>query len=125
MTYTDSYFLVNKHEQLLKIVNFYEKQIEVLDEMLDEISERYNAVKSAKERKYFHEKFIEKQNLIHELKHNINVNNYLLTKDITQNHGKLTDTLIIENKHIEKDVVSFEREVNELSKDFKLYLLQI
>ena len=107
----------------MKIVNFYEKQIDVLDKMLDEVSERYKTSTSETEREHFHKAFIEKQNFINDLKHDININNYLLTKELTQKEGKVSEVLVNENKIIEHDVVKFENEVNELSKDFKLYIM--
>ena len=124
MTYTNSYYMVNKHQQLIKIVNFYEKQIEVLDNMLEEITARYKTATSFSEKEHFHKRFVEKQKLINELKNEINSNNYLLTNDIVQNQGRLTDKFVNQNKQIEEEVVLFEKEVNELSKDFKMYLLE-
>jgi len=124
MTYTNSYYMVNKHQQLIKIVNFYEKQIEVLDDMLEEITTRFKTANSFSEKEYFHKRFVEKQKLINELKNEINSNNYLLTNDIVQNQGRMTDKFVHQNKQIEADVVLFEKEVNALSKDFKTYLLE-
>jgi Zn-dependent oligopeptidase len=105
------------------MVNFYEKQIDVLDNMLEEVTQKYNALNKSKESNYFRERFVEKQNLINELKHDLNVNNFLLTRDLAHNQGKMSDVYVNENKHIEEHVVSFEKEVNELSKDFKNYIL--
>ncbi len=123
MTYLNSYYLVDKQKQLMRMVNFYEKQIDVLDKMLEEVTQKYNALNESKESNYFHERFVEKQNLINELKHDLNVNNFLLTRDLAHNQGKMSDVYVNENKHIEEHVVSFEKEVNELSKDFKNYIL--
>jgi hypothetical protein len=116
--------MVNKHQQLIKIVNFYEKQIEVLDNMLEEITARYKTATSFSEKEHFHKRFVEKQKLINELKNEINSNNYLLTNDIVQNQGRMTDMFVNQNKQIEEEVVLFEKEVNALSKDFKMYLLE-
>ncbi len=123
MTYLNSYYLVDKQKQLMRMVNFYEKQIDVLDKMLEEFTHKHNTLNEEKESNYFHERFVEKQNLINELKHDLNVNNFLLTRDLAQNQGKMSDVYVTENKHIEENVVSFEKDVNELSKDFKLYIL--
>ena len=124
MTYTNSYFMVNKHQQLIKIVSFYEKQIEVLDNMLEEITARYKTSSSISEKEHFHKRFVEKQKLIENLKNEINSNNYLLTNDIVQNQGRMTDKFVHQNKQIEAEVAMFEKEVNALSKDFKMYLLE-
>lgn len=123
MTYTDSYFMVNKHQQLLKLVDFYKKQIEILGEMLDEVSKTYEHINHNKERLYFHDRFSEMKMEIMALKNEINLNNNLLTEDLVLNKGKRTDTLVAENKKIEKEVISFEKEMNELNKDFKLFII--
>jgi hypothetical protein len=123
MALTETYILENKNKQLLRMVNFYERQIVVLDEMLSEIAEKYICNNSEEERKAFHQKFLEKQYYINELKHEINVSNYLLMKGIKQNNDQLTERLIDESKHIENDIISFEKEINELSRDFKLFVI--
>lgn len=123
MALTETYILENKNKQLLRMVNFYERQIVVLDEMLSEIAEKSICNNSEVERKAFHQKFLEKQYYINELKHEINVSNYLLMKGIKQNNDQLTERLIDESKHIENDIISFEKEINELSRDFKLFVI--
>ena len=124
MTYHNSYYMVNKQQQLIKVINFYEKQIEVLDNMLIEITERYKNSENKNEKEDFHKRFAEKQILINDLKTNLYANNFLLTADIAQNQGRMADKFLYQNIKIEEEVAQFEKEINELSKDFKNYLIE-
>jgi len=124
MTYHNSYYMVNKQEQLIKVISFYEKQIEVLDNMLIEITERYKNSENKNEKEDFHKRFAEKQILINDLKTNLYSNNVLLTADIAQNQGRMADKFLYQNIKIEEEVAQFEKEINELNKDFKNYLIE-
>jgi len=124
MTYHNSYYMVNKQQQLIKVINFYEKQIEVLDNMLIEITERYKNSENKNEKEDFHKRFAEKQILITDLKTNLYANNVLLTADIAQNQGRMADKYLYQNIKIEEEVAQFEKEINELNKDFKNYLIE-
>ncbi len=124
MTYHNSYYMVNKQQQLIKVINFYEKQIEVLDNMLIEITERYKNSENKNEKEDFHKRFAEKQILINDLKTNLYANNVLLTADIAQNQGRMADKYLYQNIKIEEEVAQFEKEINELNKDFKNYLIE-
>ncbi len=124
MTYHNSYYMVNKQQQLIKVINFYEKQIEVLDNMLIEITKRYKNSENKNEKEDFHKRFAEKQILINDLKTNLYANNFLLTADIAQNQGRMADKFLYQNIKIEEEVAQFEKEINELNKDFKNYLIE-
>jgi len=124
MTYHNSYYMVNKQQQLIKVINFYEKQIEVLDNMLIEITERYKNSENKNEKEDFHKRFAEKQILINDLKTSLYANNVLLTADIAQNQGRMADKYLYQNIKIEEEVAQFEKEINKLNKDFKNYLIE-
>ena len=124
MTYHNSYYMVNKQQQLIKVINFYEKQIEVLDNMLIEITERYKNSKNKNEKEDFHKRFVEKQISINDLKTSLYANNVLLTADIAQNQGRMADKYLYQNIKIEEEVAQFEKEINKLNKDFKNYLIE-
>jgi len=122
MTNYVSFYADKKYHQLIKIVNFYDKQIEVLKEMLKEIEWRYGGSTTKIDRFFYEKAFEEKHNKINVLKHKLNVNKYLLT-EAELNSSEDSETLIHQNKEIETLVNDFEKEVNELSKDFKLYVI--
>ncbi len=123
MTYIESFQLANKHRKLLKIVNFYERQIDVLDKMLDEFASKYASCASSAEKREFHKAFEEKQIMVSDLKQHIKNNDYLLSKEVQQKEGRIETLLLQDEEHIEKDVMKFEREVNELSREFREYLI--
>ena len=117
---THSYFQIKKQFQLMKIVNFYEQQIETLDKMLQEIEHKY-VNSSIEENISFHKAFIDKIELINEIKKTITENQFENNDDEidVNNYEFVTNT----NKSLENKVGKIEREINELSKDFKLYLI--
>jgi hypothetical protein len=104
----------------MKIVNFYEQQIETLDKMLQEIEHKY-VNSSIEENISFHKAFIDKIELINEIKKTITENQFENNDDEidVNNYEFVTNT----NKSLENKVGKIEREINELSKDFKLYLI--
>lgn len=123
MIYTSNYFLENKYLQLLKIVSFYEKQIDVLDSMLYEVTGRFLKNTSESERAHFHRAFNEKQIEIGYLKRNIDRNNKALNSDLQENFGRNAEILVDENKKIEKEVMMMEKDINELNKEFRYFLI--
>ena len=118
-----SKILENKNFKFLKIVNFYDSQIKVLDDMLKEVNEKSKNSKSTLECDFFQNEFLSKQKMIVDLKKNIINHNYLITKELNQNEDVVLEQLSNQNKSIENNILTFEKDVNELSKDFKLYIL--
>lgn len=123
MSYTQSFQLVNRYRRLMKIVNFYEHQIDVLDQMLGEFSHKYVSFGGGGDTDFFHKAFEEKHHLINGLKNHLNNNNYLVSKALHEGDSNVSPVLVEENELLEKDVMKFEREVNELSREFKDYLI--
>ena len=122
MTELNAFYADKKYQQLIKIVNFYEKQIEVLKDMLQEIEWRYEGTTTKFDRAFYEKAFEEKHNKINLLKHQLNVNKYLLT-EANINTAEDDEQLIHQNKEIEMMVNDFEKEVNTLSKEFKMYII--
>ena len=123
MTSIKSKILENKNFKFLKIVNFYDSQIKALDDMLKEVNEKSKNSMSTLECNFFQNEFLSKQKMIADLKKNIVNHNYLITKELNRNEDVRLEQLSNQNKNIEEDIFSFEKDVNELSKDFKLYIL--
>lgn len=123
MNYTESHYLENKQHQLLKMVNFYDRQVDVLKEIIDDfILKYYNQVQEDRKNN-FYTMFTEKKKEIEYLKNALAKNNFLLTNDINYNHGKLVDTLVYDNEKLENEIKKMEIEINELSKKIKLYII--
>jgi phosphopantetheine adenylyltransferase len=123
MNYTESHFLENKQQQLMKMVSFYDRQIDVLKEMMDEFIIKYYHQTQSNNREDIDNQFLEKKKQIEFLKSSLVRNNYLLTKDINYNQGKLVDTLVNENENLEKEIKEMEKEINELSQKIKLLII--
>ena len=123
MNYTDSHFLESKQQQLMKMVSFYDRQIDVLKEMMDEFIVKYYHQTQSNKKEDIDNQFYEKKKQIEFLKSSLVRNNYLLTKDINYNQGKLVDTLVNENENLEKEIKELEKEINELSQKIKLLII--
>ena len=91
--------------------------------MLKEVNEKSKNSMSTLECNFFQNEFLSKQKMIADLKKNIVNHNYLITKELNRNEDVRLEQLSNQNKNIEEDIFSFEKDVNELSKDFKLYIL--
>jgi hypothetical protein len=118
----NSYFIDNKYNQLLRVVQFYERQIDVLDSMLYDVAGKYLRSTSEADRIHFRRAFHEKQIEIEHLKRNLTINKKMLNEDLEINHGQNADELIRENLKIEEDVNQLEKEINRLNNDFKYFV---
>lgn len=123
MNYTATHFLENKQQQLMKMVSFYDRQIDVLKEMMDEFIIKYYQQSDNIANENFNKQFFEKKKQIEFLKNSLIRNNYLLTNDINYNKGRFADTLIFENEKIEKEIKILEKSINALSQKIKLYII--
>ncbi len=122
MKHVKSNILNNKNFEFLKIVNFYESQIKALDNMLKEVNEKNNNSISTLESLFFQNEFLSKQNMITEIKQNIVNHDYIITKELVKNEDARLEQLSSHNKNIENIIYSFEKDINELSKDFVCYI---
>jgi hypothetical protein len=125
MTYTNVFNIGSKHIKLLRLVNFYEKEIELLSKLLADVIKKNDKLFSLPDAEHFQNLFIVHQNHINDLRHSINLNKLLTVKDAKYNDGNVEDhALIDENIKIENEVLSFEKSVMSLRHDFKKFMLK-
>ena len=124
MAYTNVFNIGNKHLKLLRLVNFYEKEVDLLNKLLEDVLKKNKHLYSIPEAEHFQNLFIVKQNHINDLRHSINANKLSSVKEAKVNAGNIDDTLVDENVKIEKEVLSFEKSVMELRHDFKKFMLK-
>ncbi len=122
MSHTDVLELGNKQTQLLSLLDFYEKEIDFLKKMLQEIVEKNTNKNARTEAEHFQNQFILQQKNIDELKIKINQNKHLAYTDLKEHEGLVDDKIIKESKSIEKEVLSFEKIILELRQEYKKYL---
>lgn len=124
MSYTHIFNIGSKHLKLLRLVNFYEKEVDLLNKLLEDLLKKNKKLYSIPEAEHFQNLFIVHQNHIDDLRHSINVNKLMTDKEVKFNAGNVNDTLVDENVKIEKEVLSFEKSVMELRHDFKKFMLK-
>lgn len=124
MNYTDFLYLGNKSQHLLRVLKFYEKELEVLKNLLEEVLVNNSNLDSKTECIYFKNEFSVEQMNIEDLKNHLTLNKYQVMANAKLQEGKIDDILIIENGEIEKEVLDFEKKVIELRQAFKNFLLK-
>jgi hypothetical protein len=116
---------LKKCNQLLSNVEFYEKQIEALEMMLNDVMVRFTNNNSFDKKTWYTNSFEEKKLAIKLLKGKLEQNKNTLS------HSTLTEFNVEENdenesvKKLSIEVYNLEKEINELSKSLKLFLIDI
>jgi hypothetical protein len=116
---------LKKCNQLISNVAFYEKQIEALEMMLNDVMVRFTNNISFDKKSWFTKSFEYKKEAIRLMKLKLE------NAKIVINHSALTEFESEENdsyKQIKKmsiEVYNLEKEINELSKSLKLFLIDI
>jgi hypothetical protein len=116
---------LKKCNQLLSNVEFYEKQIEALEMMLNDVMVRFTNNNSFDKKTWYTNSFEEKKLAIKLLKGKLEQNKNTLS------HSTLTEFNVEENdenesvKKLSIEVYNLEKEINELSKSLKYFLIDI
>jgi hypothetical protein len=116
---------LKKCNQLLSNVEFYEKQIEALEMMLNDVMVRFTNNISFDKKTWYTNSFEEKKLAIKLLKEKLEQNKYTLS------HSSLSEFNVEENdenesfKKLSIEVYNLEKEINELSKSLKYFLIDI
>ncbi len=124
MGYINIFHLGNKHQQLIRIVDYYNKELEVYEKVLNDVADKNITDESREDVTHFQNRFNDQHHNIEDLKHQINVNKFLVFKDAKHHAGKVEETLVQENYKIENEVIAFERSIMNLKHDFKKYLMK-
>jgi len=120
---------LKKCNQLLSNVAFYEKQIEALETMLNDVMVRFTNNISFDKKTWYSNSFEEKKLAIKLLKEKLEQNKNTLS------HSPLSEFNVEENveendenesiKKLSVEVYNLEKEINELSKSLKYFLIDI
>ena len=116
---------LKKCNQLLSNVEFYEKQIEALEMMLNDVMVRFTNNISFDKKTWYTNSFEEKKIAIILLKEKLE------QKKTALNHSALSEFNVEENdenesiKKLSIEVYNLEKEINELSKSLKYFLIDI
>jgi len=120
---------LKKCNQLISNVEFYGKQIEALEMMLNDVMVRFTNNISFDKKTWYSNSFEEKKQAIKLLKEKLEQNKNIL------NHSTLSEFNVEENveendenesiKNLSIEVYNLEKEINELSKSLKYFLIDI
>ena len=122
MPQTDVLELRNLHSPLLRLLEFYEKEIQFLKKLLQEVVEKNTNTTSRTEAEHFQNQFILQLKNIDDLKIKINQNKHLAYIDLKDHDTTIDDKIIKESKTIENDVLSFEKIILDIRQEYKKYL---
>lgn len=116
---------LKKCNQLISTLSFYEKQIEALEMMLNDVIVRFidkiNFDKKDWYTKLFEEKKIAIKLLIVKLEQNKNAFSYSNTPEFNFEENEENESI----KKLSMEVYNFEKEITELSKSLKYFLIDI
>jgi len=118
-------FSLKKCNQLISIVDFYEKQIDALEMMLNDVIIRFTNKISFEKKSWYSNSFEAKKETIKLMKRKLEQNKQAI--EFFQIIEKNQDSIVSNecNKKISNEVYQFEKEINELSKSLKYFLIDI
>jgi len=121
-THQEKIFMQHAENTLwLNALNFYKDDLTILKKRLEELVSKNNNSEFLKLAENFQNQFIIQRNNIDEIIHAVNMNENTLTKEV-QNNPVAVDRRKTEYHDKEKDMVeSFEKNFNELRKEFIMF----
>lgn len=118
-------FKMQKCRRLISNVDFYEKQIEALETMLNDVIVRFTNKISFEKMTWYTKSFEEKKESIKlmklKLERNKNALNHSSISTVAVEDGGESESI----KKLSIEVYNFEKEINELSKSLKYFLIDI
>jgi septation ring formation regulator EzrA len=122
MSYTNISHLGNAQSEWTSSLDFYQKDLDILDKRLLEVARKNTGEEAAKGIEHFQNQFdIQRQN-ISDLRHRIQSNNHQAATDVKK-HGGHINELVVDNKEvIGDDMASFEKTMKELRQEFNTFL---
>ncbi|UEG49769.1 hypothetical protein LK994_14100 [Ferruginibacter lapsinanis] len=121
MSYTNAKHIGNAHQEWLNELDFFEKEIGILERRLAEVNSKNTSNESRAEVEHFQNQFIVQRNNISELKHSINENKHLVFEDAQQHAGHVKVIRMDEYKRFEDEIVASEKILYELRQEFNKY----
>ena len=113
---------VTDDASLLKSLDFYATEIQLMNDRLAEVAAKNNSFEARSAIEHFQNQFIVQRNNIDELRHAVKEQAHLVAEDAKRHGGKVDQLRIAEQEKTEDHVHSFERVVNELRTEFKRFL---
>jgi NAD-dependent SIR2 family protein deacetylase len=122
MSYTYVDFCGNDHAEWLNSIDFYDEEFEIIEERLLEIATKYTGHEVMAQVEHFQNQFVVQHNNIDELKHRIHSHNQKVAEDAKLHRGKMETVYVDDHNRLKDQLVSFEKNANELRHEFNLFL---
>lgn len=122
MSYTTANNLGVEHGIWLSSLDFYEKELGILEERLAEVAEKNTAAEAKAGVEHFQNQFIVQRNNIDELKHSVNEHKHLVFEDAKSHAGHVETARVDEHKKIDESIKTFEKVINDLRHEFNIFL---
>jgi hypothetical protein len=122
MSYTTSLQLGNKHQEMVSILDFYEKDIDFLKKMLAEVLDKNSKPEVRTAAEHFQNQFFIQLKNIDDLKNKILLNKHESSLEAKIHAGKIDKILVNDIQSTEKEVNQIEKIINDIRKDFKSFV---
>ncbi len=122
MSYTDTSHCGTDHNEWLQAIEFYEKDLDILENRLSEIASKNTHHDAMAGVEHFQNQLIVQRNNIDELRHSINEHVQHVADDAMHHAGKMGTIFVGEHDKMKDEFESFEKVVKELRKEFNEYL---
>lgn len=122
MSFTSTASVGNKHQEMIKRLDFYEQEIYFLQKMLTEVIQKNTGADVTPEAEHYQNQFVIQLKNISDSRSQIVNNKHLIFYDAKEHAGKVDIRVSQEALDIEKKVLHLEKIVEEIKKSFKQYL---
>ncbi len=122
MTYTTINHCGINHSEWLKGLEFYDAEIDIMQNRLLEIVKKNNGKEMMAEVEHFQNQFIVQRDNIDQLQHDIRLHDKEVATEAQAHAGKMKSSGLDEHSKLQEQVESFEKVFNELRQEFKGFL---
>ncbi|MFT3843993.1 MAG: hypothetical protein QM725_02985 [Lacibacter sp.] len=122
MSYVTVEHCGNDHHEWLASIEFYEKDLHILENRLSEIVSKNSSHDALEGAEHFQNQFIIQKNTLQELRHDINEHEHYAKLDAERHAGHMNDAHAAKHDQIKEDFSSFEKIIKELRHEFNNYL---
>jgi hypothetical protein len=122
MSYTNALHLGTAHQEWLKILEFYEMDLAILEKRLAEVNDKNTAFESRAEVEHYQNQFIIQRNNIIELRQRINAHAHEVMIDMQKHVGRVEEHKVEDHQVIEASLLNLERIINEIRHHFNRFL---
>ncbi len=124
MSYTNVLQMGNKHQEMIKLADFYDKEIDFMKGLLKEVVSKNTAKEMTTEAEHFQNQFLIQQRNIEESKKRVESNQHLAYIDAKEHAGKIDTALLTDEADISTELNGIEKIILELRHNFKLFLVK-